>query len=529
MNVDFANKHFLVVDDFEKFRNVLKGIIQLSGGKYIDVASTGAEAIAKIKHTPYDVVLCDYHLGPGKNGQQVLEQIRHENLLPETSIFLMVTAEGGSELVMGAIEFQPDGYLVKPFNQAMLKSRISKIMHQKETLAPIYDAIRDDRIIIAIEMCQNLAQSHPSYASIINRIEADLLLQAGDYLGAQDIYNTILNQRYVPWAALGLAKVEFKLEKYNDCINTLKELVATNKLQLQAYDILAQSYMKLGQPTEAINTLKRAISLSPKTILRHVELGSICLDTGDYDLAEDAFREAVKLGRNSCFKSADNYISFAKSTQPKLGSDNQGVVKSAAEETFEYLSEVQSEYKNDRDVTIKAKLMEARSYSQMQDETNAKATMEMAESLIREYPGELPKAIRVEIIEAMANLGDSTQALEAALQLSAECKDDPDIINRLDPYIEGSPLNNTGMDLYKSGQYLDAADVFAQACKEFPKSITFNLNAIQAIVKAMEKDGKSRELVKRCDAHFAAIEDIPPTDQRYQRYQGLLRLYKSME
>jgi hypothetical protein len=40
-----------------------------------------------------DVVLCDYNLGDGKNGQQVLEETRVRNLMLPSSVWLMVSAE----------------------------------------------------------------------------------------------------------------------------------------------------------------------------------------------------------------------------------------------------------------------------------------------------------------------------------------------------------------------------------------------------------------------------------------------------
>ena len=529
MNIDFGNKRFLVVDDFEKFRNVLRGIIQLFGGKHIEIATNGNEAIAKIRNKSFDVVLCDYHLGQGKNGQQVLEQLRHEKLLPESSVFLMVTAEGGAEMVMGAIEHQPDGYLVKPFNQAMLKSRLSKILQQKNTLSPIYEAITADKVIVAIERCQKLAKTHPHYLSIIKKIEAELLIQAGDYLGAEDIYKKTLAQRHVPWAALGLGKVKYHLAQYQECIDVLNELIHNNKLQLQAYDWIAQAYLRLEKPVEAQNVLQQAVALSPKTILRHVELGSLALQIGDYECAESSFREAVTIGRTSCHKTPDNYIKFARSTQPKLASANENTKKHAAEETFTYLNEVQAEYKSNKDVMIEATLMEVQAYSQLSDENKAKSSMEKVETMVNDYHGELPKKLKLEMIESMAKLGNTDEATEAASKLSTECKNDPEIIEQLGQYIKNSPLNSQGMELYKQGKYQEAIETFTLACNEFSASISFRLNAIQAIIKQLEENGKDDELIQCCKKHFASINTLPATDRRYHRHEELLRLFNSLE
>ena len=78
-NVDWADKNYLVVDDFIGIRQLLRESLRNLGAKNIDQASSGGEAIALLARIRYDVVLCDYNLGEGKNGQQVLEEARMRN------------------------------------------------------------------------------------------------------------------------------------------------------------------------------------------------------------------------------------------------------------------------------------------------------------------------------------------------------------------------------------------------------------------------------------------------------------------
>src|SRR3954465_15561645 len=90
-NVDWASKNYLVVDDFIGIRQLLRESLRNLGAKNIDQASSGGEAIAALARIRYDVVLCDYNLGEGKNGQQVLEEVRLRNLLMPSSVWLMVS------------------------------------------------------------------------------------------------------------------------------------------------------------------------------------------------------------------------------------------------------------------------------------------------------------------------------------------------------------------------------------------------------------------------------------------------------
>ena len=123
-NWEFAKlietKTVLVIDDFGDMRNMLVNIMRMLGAKKIDSAINGERAIEMMEENKYDIVLCDYNLGSGKDGQQVLEDARHRNLINMATIFIMVTAESTKAMVMGAIEHEPDSYVSKPFSKDLI-------------------------------------------------------------------------------------------------------------------------------------------------------------------------------------------------------------------------------------------------------------------------------------------------------------------------------------------------------------------------------------------------------------------------
>ncbi|CAK0759075.1 hypothetical protein CCP3SC15_2450004 [Gammaproteobacteria bacterium] len=41
----------------------------------------------------YDIVLCDYNLGDGRDGMQILEEAKQRHLIGLTTVFVMITAE----------------------------------------------------------------------------------------------------------------------------------------------------------------------------------------------------------------------------------------------------------------------------------------------------------------------------------------------------------------------------------------------------------------------------------------------------
>ena len=139
-STDWADKHYLLVDDFIGIRILLRESLRNLGARHIDQAASGSEAMKLLAKTRYDVVLCDYNLGEGKNGQQVLEETRVRNLTAPSSVWLMVSAEKSVESVMGAAEHQPDAYLIKPITEGVLLTRLNRVWHKKQVFREIDQA-----------------------------------------------------------------------------------------------------------------------------------------------------------------------------------------------------------------------------------------------------------------------------------------------------------------------------------------------------------------------------------------------------
>ena len=102
------------------------------GIKNIHNSSNAEDAMEMVTSEKYDVILCDYNLGDGQNGQQFYEELMHKNILDYGTIFIMVTAENTMDMVMAAVEYRPDAYLNKPFPNNVLINRLEKLLFKKE-------------------------------------------------------------------------------------------------------------------------------------------------------------------------------------------------------------------------------------------------------------------------------------------------------------------------------------------------------------------------------------------------------------
>src|SRR5690606_12525510 len=156
-------------------------MLRSMGIENIDTAKTGPEAVAACVRNQYDVVFCDYNMGESnKNGQHVLEELRHRKLLKDNSTCIIVRAEAAKAMVVGALEYQPDGYITKPIAQSSLQKRLDVLIELQESLRPIHEALDLDDYSRAIALCEDEIKRGSKHKSWCIKTKANLYYLSGD-------------------------------------------------------------------------------------------------------------------------------------------------------------------------------------------------------------------------------------------------------------------------------------------------------------------------------------------------------------
>lgn len=115
-------KKILVVDDEAFMRSVLAGILKQMGCKYVQEARNGNDALKLLEERDFDVVFCDWEM-PGMSGIELYEKIRTDEKFQQVH-FVMVTGNSSSVKVREAIAQGIKEYIVKPFNQQIIKKKL---------------------------------------------------------------------------------------------------------------------------------------------------------------------------------------------------------------------------------------------------------------------------------------------------------------------------------------------------------------------------------------------------------------------
>ena len=102
----------------------------------------------------FDIVLCEHHFGKDSaTGQDLLDDLRRNQLLPFSTVFIMVTGEASYAKVAEAAESALDGYLLKPHTASNLGDRLFQARQRKISLHDIFAAIEADEFERAATLC----------------------------------------------------------------------------------------------------------------------------------------------------------------------------------------------------------------------------------------------------------------------------------------------------------------------------------------------------------------------------------------
>lgn len=118
-------KKILVVDDEAPILNILKFNLT-KGGYEVVTACDGEEALARLRESTPDLVLCDVMM-PKKTGFEVLAEVRADERFKALP-FIILTAKGQKADEDRGMGIGADRYLTKPFSPRIVLQTIKEIL-----------------------------------------------------------------------------------------------------------------------------------------------------------------------------------------------------------------------------------------------------------------------------------------------------------------------------------------------------------------------------------------------------------------
>ena len=497
MDIKFEEKRVLIIDDVPGVRSSIRAILGNFGVVYAEMAGTANDAIRRLQGKSYDIIICDYFLGDGSDGQQLLEQLRHNKLISLSTIFIMVTAERVYEKVVSAVELAPDDYLIKPFTAEALKSRLERVILKKLAFSAIYHLIEAGKLAEATQVCTELAKHSSKYTIDVLRLLGELHVTQGNVEEAQAIYQQVVEMRAVPWARMGLATMLHCKGKHHEAEALLEAVLKDAPEYMAAYDLLSKVYEAQAKTERAQQVLERAVSASPNTLHRQKEMGKLAIRNGDMETAEQAFSKVVERGKTSFFRVADDFANLSR-VQMERGK---------LDEALSTLRDARTSFNNSNEATFMASVMESLVHTKAgNDQASAVA---LATAMHTKQEGEIKASedLTLDLAKACFAHGKEDEAkglIEALVQNNHESQalilKAKQVFEEAGKGEEGSALvdgnvksiiqlNNQGVLKAQQGDLEGSVQLLTEAATRMPGNVQIVLNAAQALLVHIDKLG----------------------------------------
>lgn len=537
MFAKLAQAKVLVVDDFQGMRTVLRDLVRAMGVQRVDTAANGKDALQKLRTSRYDVVVCDFNLGPGLDGQQVLDEARLHDYIGLSTIWVMVTAEKTAEMVTGVAEAKPDEYLLKPINQGVLQGRLERLLVKKQVLRSVEEAMRAKDYATALQHCDALLVGAGAPADLL-RIKSELLLKLGDYPAAKALFDSVLAVRDMPWARTGLGRLHFYQGQYELARGVFWQVLEDNPMYIEASDWQARTLQAMDEPHEAQQVLMDAARRSPNVVRRQKELGEIAYRNGELEVARAAFEKTVKISEFSTNKQPDAYVALAR-----VMSDGQ-----QGDAALKWLQHTLKVFKDNADVALQVAAVQSVVHRQAGRQEAAEKAMEQALALQGRRQGRTSTSsprTTLELANSLLAMDRKSEAVDLLCKLVKTHHEDNQLSQQAQLLFERAGMgeqgralmnearaeliniNNQGVMLGRQGQFAEGARLLRLALQDLPGNEVMLLNLCGLLIAQLRTEGSNDALLGETLGLLRRVRELNPDSAKYSVYMNALKAVRA--
>jgi tetratricopeptide (TPR) repeat protein len=289
----------LIADSQPTARSVLAAQLRALGVDQITQCARAGEVRQHMAAHSYDVFVCEHALADGALGQDLIDDLRRRQQLSLGTVVVMVSSEASYRVVAQVAESALDGFVIKPYSVGDLEDRVLRAFARKESLKDIIEALDAGRFDEALAACEQRFGERGPYWTSAARIGAELAIRQGRLPLATVLFDAVIEDRAVPWAKLGLARVLEAGDRKAEALSTLEGLLSTETQYADAYDVMGRIYTEQGNFAAAINAYRQAAKITPASVQRAQKFGILAHYAGDPHEAMTALERAVAVGLTS--------------------------------------------------------------------------------------------------------------------------------------------------------------------------------------------------------------------------------------
>ena len=523
-------KRAIVIDDMGAAVAIGRNMLMSLGAKQVDTANDYQSAFMFLARKQYDLVLCDFNLGDGLNGQQLLRDLRHIERISYTTLFVVVSAERTKDIVLGTIECEPDGYIAKPFTQGDFIKRITRLVEQQAAFRTFNKALDDKQYAEAFAEADRIRDEQPKYSNLALRKKAGTLYELKQYEGALEQFNKALEKRTLTWAQIGRARCIAELGNTSQAIEEFEAIIQNNGLVVPAIDSLATCQLREGRKKDAQATVIKAVALSPMSIERQRWLGELSMDLGELETAVKANRTVLKLAQGTLKESVKQYEVFSRTLRKAIEEETDSkAINDRIREGRQILKEGLQKFEDEASLKANDSLYRALDKFKQGDKEETIAIVDAAIARHKDLLTDQPSLI-IDIAETKLLAGDRPSAETMLRKLIIDHKDNKTLVDQAQSILD-IPLphhqrmlitekNHQGKHQYDVGDYEQALSSFRDALNLYPHHPSINLNAIQATLKLIESGQRSEKALAEAQAYMDASVPLETDHPEYARKEA---------
>ncbi|MDQ4624502.1 tetratricopeptide repeat protein [Janthinobacterium lividum] len=525
----------LIVDPNPSMRGNLHNMLNQAAITKVEYAVNSGTAIRLLTKKPFDIILCEYDLGSGtdgQDGQQLLEDLRHHKLIGLWTIFIMLTSEAIHSKVISAAELTPSDYILKPFTVDVLSGRIARAIERRAMFLPTYQLIDKGDLREAVKSCRAAELQHPRLAADFARLRAELHIALDEWKEAEQLYGDMLATRPMAWAHLGLARTLFEQQRHEEAQDALLELVEVYPRFMAAYDLLAQNHEAMGQQLQAKKILEDAVAISPHMVRRLRHLGGIAYDTGDIGAAERAYKQVVTKAKYSEFRDPEDHVNLVKTL----------VKKGDAPQASGVLRDMERSLRGGANVEACRAISAAMLHELSGNDIAAASELQLAAAALDTARG-LSTQLKVGLVQSCLKNNLEQAASDVMMKLVNEADSDVTMEAAVDVFEKagrhdlaqgmGQQISNQVQELMQdaaskseSGELKGAVFVLRQALRKTPGNLPVLFASVDAILRQLNMLGWEAPLAEQAQHQMQMISKIDP---KHPKLESLKQQYAATQ
>jgi tetratricopeptide (TPR) repeat protein len=527
-----AEKRVLIIDDIEGMRTQLRMTMTTAGFNKIQAARDIKDALARMKDTQFDVILCDYMMGDSTDGQQFLEYLRADNLLPRNTIFIMVTAEQSYARVVSASECAPDGYLLKPFTGSQFDARLEVLMEKQSFMEEINTLADQENWVDVINRCdKKISGEDPlgkKFLIDLLKIKAFAFQQLGDYAEAINAYNEIIAIRPLGWAKLGVSRMMHLMGDTGKAQALVREIIAEVPQFLAAYDFIGKTMVETGDKEGALAILQETRRVSPGSLSRLREMSHLALHLAKPEVAEELLNLALKKNKFSPVREMNDYVMLSKAMLAQSRPNDAMAILNEAAEAFPHghervllLTAVSSVYFHEGNYQKAASVLEEAMSIENTGNLSSHATLSLSEAcflLGREEQAHeyLSNVVRHDSEDKTAN----TQIRDVCVKAGKSEEQTDEILGAIHKTVSQPHL--AAGKAAAEGRFSESIQVLLKEIERAPNNLRIKGNAAILIAIDMVCNGVSESKMEQCLKFGKAISQKSPKHPKLVYLKALL-------